>query len=254
MFFMIYATQIQLKGKRAGGIMIIQRLSRNMHGVSWLGILFLVAVVAIFIMARHFSSREKIQAKKNLSIMMNDPEMMIKQYLIEVSVNHEYKLDRWEKILDFMSVNDQRWFHGNFPLIASLNNRMGGVIAMAVTEREQKFGAMQVLTAFDRNRKDDRPLVSTIELNDPYGVVFVHMANRPETLTPIFIIREKHDWKVRRFGGSRDEPRIAHAIAEAKDSADHELTDDEKAVLKDPRKYVGVKRRELMAQCGIQEQ
>ena len=153
-----------------------------------------------------------------------------------------------------MSGNDQLWFEENFRFIASLNRYMEGHISMAVTEREQRFGAMQVLTGFDRNSKDNRPLVSTIELNDPYGVVFIHHSRRPDTLTPIFIIREGKEWKIRRFGGSRDETRIAHGIAEARNLKDLPLTNDERAVLENPRRYKEGKRREMMARCGIHEQ
>ncbi len=229
-------------------------LSRRVRGVSWPGFLFLIMVMAIFVMARQLSNREKIKAKKYFTAQMSDPRTMVRLYLIESSINHDYKSDRWGKIIGFMSNDDQSWFEENFRLIASMNRYMEGHISMAVTEREQRFGAMQVLTGFDRNGKKNRPLVSTIELNDPYGVVFIHHPGRPDTLRPIFIIREGKQWKIRRFGGSRDETRIAHGIAEARNLKDLPLSKDERAILENPRRYKEGKRTEMMAQCGIHEQ
>ena len=90
--------------------------------------------------------------------------------------------------------------------------------------------------------------------HDTARVVFIHHPGRPDTLRPIFIIREGKQWKIRRFGGSRDETRIAHGIAEARNLKDLPLSKDERAILENPRRYKEGKRTEMMAQCGIHEQ
>lgn len=221
---------------------------RGRAGSVW-GVLFLVAIVAIIVAARMLSNQETRKRQANIMRAMEDPQTMIQRFFIEASKEQPYKEKGWETLLEFMSKDDLAWFETNYPLIAQTSQKMEGALAMAATEREQRYGATDVLLGLSTPQK--QPTISQVQVNGDRGAVFVHQPGNVSTMRVIFVARDGDYWKIRRFLGRRDEYTLMKMLVETHEYSNTPLTDDETMFKADPQNYPIKKHNELMAEAGL---
>jgi hypothetical protein len=218
--------------------------------VSIAGILFLVALIALFVASRHFMGRNEREAKKKTFEAQLDPQTSLERFFLEIAADPKFKDAKWQGLLEYVATDDRAWLEANRQVVASLCNEMSGVLAMAVTENEQRYGALKVLLGFGPMYQ--RPLVARVERSNQYAVAFTHLPNRAETMKEVFMIQENDRWRIRRFLGKRDDFGVMSAVTEKKRWSGEALDADEDDYVADPHGYETRMRAKLLNESGIQ--
>lgn len=219
------------------------------RGFSLMGLVFVLVLLGIFFAAWRMMDRSSRREAAALQEAMMDPRSSVETFFRKCRGEMSFKEGDWKELLYFMSEDDLKWMEENLRIIASKNPRMEGNIAMAVTDAEKRYGALEVLLPLGARAQEK--VVARVETEGSHGVAFVHPAGSTARMQEVFLIQEDGLWKIRRFLNNRDSYSFMHPIIEEKRWQDVPLTEDERMYQEDPKRYARNQRRHFLQQAGV---
>jgi hypothetical protein len=178
-----------------------------------------------------------------------EPQTALAKFFLERNKTSGFRDDSWRGLLDFMSQDDMSWFDRNYKRLASLNPRSEGTVAQGLSDDEKKFAALEVLIQF--GAQAERPVIAQVQTQGVHAVAFVHDPGQPLSLRHVFLTCEGGLWKIRRFLGERDSPRVMDKLVQDKKYFGSGLDPDETRYVAQPSQYEDQLEAGMLREAGL---
>jgi len=224
-------------------------LERLRGGVTMVALACLVLIIIICLVTKNMLQSNDREDARKVQLAQYEPQTALAKFYLERNRTTSFRDDACRGLLDFMSQDDLSWFDRNTKRLASLNPLSAGSAAQGLSEDEQKGAALEVLIPFGAQAQ--RPVIAQVQAQGIYAVAFVHEPDQPLSLRHVFLVREGGLWKIRRFLGERDSPRVMDKLIQNKKYLAVTLDPDEIQYLAKPAEYADQLEASMLREAGI---